>query len=240
MDDSSQSWHRHPRLPPLPLAGWIAELLFPSSCVACGASGSVFCDACLSGLRPVPAPLCERCGAPVACRVGRCRDCAGRRLAFASARSAFLYTPAVRALVHAWKERGLRRVATLAADLTCGVLEPPAVEAIVPVAPDAGRLLTRGHHPPRSLAEGLGRRWELPVLSPLDRCGPAPRQAALRRDDRRRNVRGAFVVRGNVPRSLLLVDDVFTTGATTLAAASALRRGGASEVHVITFARAVR
>lgn len=222
---------------------WLVDLLFPHRCVGCGIGcdgGSVLCSGCLSGLRPVPAPLCARCGAPVAWAVPRCRDCVHRRTGFVSARSAFLYTPTLRALVKAWKAQGVRSVASLAGDLACGVLETPPVDALVPVAPDPGRLLERGHHPPARLAAALARRWDLPVVECLGRSRSGPRQASLPREERRGNVRGVFVARGALPRRVALVDDVYTTGATAASAAAALRRGGAEEVHVLTFARAIR
>jgi predicted amidophosphoribosyltransferase len=171
--------------------------------------------------------------------VARCRECAGHRLAFASARAAVEYDVAVRAVVSAWKERGLRGLAPLAAALVAEVVPPPSVQLIAFVPPDGDRSLARGHHPPERLAHGLGRLWRLPVASVLRRTRPLRRQRGLPRDERRRNVRGAFraePVRGR----LVLVDDVYTTGSTVGAAASALRAAGATSVDVVTFARAVR
>jgi predicted amidophosphoribosyltransferase len=231
------------RLPGVPWLLWLLDLVFPQRCAGCGRGvrGSpVLCEPCTGALRPVPAPLCARCGAPVAWPVPRCRDCAGHRIAFASARSAFLYTPTLRGLLRAWKERGVRGASQLAADLVCGVLEPPPVDALVAVPPDPGRLLERGHHPPARLAAALAAHWQLPLVEALERTRAAPRQASLPREERRRNLRGVFRTGTPLPRSLLLVDDVYTTGSTANAAASALRRGGAGTVHVITFARAIR
>lgn len=82
-------------------------------------------------------------------------------------------------------------------------------------------------------------RWELPVEPLLVRTGPLRPQRGLARDERARNVRGAFRAR-ETRGSVLLVDDVYTTGATVTAAASALRRAGVARVDVVTFARAVR
>ena len=132
-------------------------------------------------------------------------------------------------------------LAGTAAELVCETLAPPRVEGLVFVPPDGERLLMRGHNPSRELALELGRRWRLPVGDVLVRGRRAARQRGLSRDDRRRNVAGAFRARrASVPGSLCVVDDVYTTGATASAAASALRAAGARKIHVITLARTAR
>jgi predicted amidophosphoribosyltransferase len=143
--------------------------------------------------------------------------------------------------VHAWKERGLRRVAPIAAELVALRVQRPAADAITYIPPDGDRSVRRGHQPARDLAHALGERWTLPVAGLLQRTRPVARQTALSRAQRRRNVRGAFeAATARVPPLVVLVDDVYTTGATADAAASALRRAGAKHVVVVTFARAVR
>ena len=216
------------------------DLLLPQRCLGCGAGGSVVCGGCLSSLPRLGTTLCERCGAPTAWPVRRCRECAGRRLAFASARAAVAYDGTVRALVGAWKERGLRRLAALAAELVAEEVTRPGVTALCFVPPDGDRSLRRGHHPAERLARELGRRWELPVEPLLRRARAAPRQRGLPLAERRRNVAGAFAPAGRAPPGVALVDDVYTSGATAAAAASALRKGGARRVEVVTFARAIR
>jgi predicted amidophosphoribosyltransferase len=215
------------------------ELLLPQRCVVCGRGGTQLCPGCLAGLPRIEPPLCERCGLPTAWPVRRCRECAGRRLAFASARAAVHYDDAVRSLVAAWKERELRRLVGAAVSVVLEVVAPPCDEAVTFVPPDPDRGLKRGHHPPRKLAEALAREWELPLVAPLRRRA-AKRQRGLSRAERRRNVAGVFATRGEVPRSLVLVDDVFTSGATANAAASALRKAGVKRVEIVTFARVVR
>jgi predicted amidophosphoribosyltransferase len=185
-------------------------------------------------------PLCARCGAPAAWPVSRCRECAGRRLAFGSARAAVEYDDAVRRLVGGWKERGLRRIAAEAAGLVADVVPRPDIEALTFVPPDGDRNLRRGHHPAERLARELGRRWELPVAPLLARDGSSRRQRGLSLVERRLNVRGAFRATGAVPGAVCLVDDVYTSGATVNAAARALRKSGARRVEVVCFARAVR
>jgi predicted amidophosphoribosyltransferase len=185
-------------------------------------------------------PLCARCGAPAVWPVSRCRECAGRRLGFASARAAVEYDDAVRRLVGGWKERGLRRIAAEAAALIVDVVPRPVVDALSFVPPDGDRSLRRGHHPAERLARELACCWELPVLRLLARRGSARRQRGLTLPERRRNVRGAFTAVRVAPTTVCLVDDVYTSGATASAAARTLRKAGARRVEVVCFARAVR
>src|SRR5207247_9941036 len=121
-----------------------------------------------------------------------------------------------------------------------GLVPPPGVDALTFVPPDPDRGLKRGHHPPRQLAEQLAEHWDLPLAGPLRRRRAAKRQRGLSRAERRRNVAGIFAVKGPVPSSVALVDDVLTSGATANAAASALRKAGARRVEIVTFARVVR
>jgi predicted amidophosphoribosyltransferase len=217
----------------------LLDLLLPRRCVVCSVPGATACERCTASLPRLAGTLCARCGAPVAWPVERCRECAGRRLAFASARAAVEYDAAVRALVSAWKERGLRGLAAFAASVVEEVVPPPSAQLITFVPPDGDRSLKRGHHPPARLARELGERWGLPVEALVGRTRPLRPQRGLPRDERRRNVRGAF--RADETRGrLVLVDDVYTTGATVSAAASALRAAGATRVDVVTFARAAR
>jgi predicted amidophosphoribosyltransferase len=218
----------------------LLDLLLPIRCVVCGACGEQLCSACRDALPRLQPPLCERCGAPTAWPVVRCRECSGRRLAFASARAALAYEDEVRRLVAAWKERSLRGLAAEAAELVVGALSPPAVRALAFVPSDRDRALRRGHHPAERLALELGERWSLPVLPLVARLRSVPHQRGLTLAARRRNVAGAFGPAGKAPPSVALVDDVYTSGATAAGAASALRKAGARRVEVVTFARVVR
>jgi predicted amidophosphoribosyltransferase len=216
----------------------VLDLLLPQRCVVCGSGGSELCSGCREDLPRLEPPLCMRCGAPTVWPVERCRECAGRRLGFATARAAVGYDDAARRLVHAWKERGLRRLAAEAAQLVAERLPPPEVDALTFVPSDRGRRLARGHNPAERLALELAAAWELPCLPLLERTRGGRQRGSSAAE--RRTVRGAFRPTGGAPRRVALVDDVYTTGATAAAAATVLRAAGARRIEAIAFARALR
>ncbi|HYT83618.1 MAG TPA: phosphoribosyltransferase family protein [Gemmatimonadales bacterium] len=168
-------------------------------------------------------------------------------------RSAVWLTAGAREAVHALKYRGLPRIAD---DLAAVMARPaPAGDepsVLVPIPLAARRLRQRGYNQSEWLAAALGRRWQLPVRSDLlSRVRETATQTALTPETRLANVAGAFATRNaevgtrnssafRVPTSgLILVDDVFTTGATLAEAARALEQAGAQRVYGVTFGRAV-
>jgi predicted amidophosphoribosyltransferase len=213
----------------------VLDLLLPRRCLVCGAAGTLLCAQCRARLPALTPPLCTCCGAPTAWPVARCNECAGRRLAFVTARAAVAYDADVRRIVRGWKERGLRGLGSEAARIVAERLPRAEVDLVTFVPPDGERRLQRGYHPAEQLARALGELWQLPCESLLTRVGRTSRQRGLSRLERRRNVARAFVAEP-FQGTVLLVDDVYTTGATAHAAASALR----SRVEVVTFARAIR
>ena len=149
----------------------LVDLLLPQRCVGCGTPSGILCGRCLALLPRLAAPLCARCGAPTAYPVDRCRDCAGRRLAFASARAAVgLRGRASRRLVIAWKERGLRRAAGLAAELVADAVPRPDVAVALLRA--AGRRSQPEARPPSARAARAGAR-RAAGSCPSSRCSRA-------------------------------------------------------------------
>jgi predicted amidophosphoribosyltransferase len=217
------------------------QVLLPERCAVCDRPGTPLCVDCHSALVRLRGPLCERCGSPGPWPVRRCAECAGRRIAFARARAAIVYDERARRLVHEWKEHGRRRLAEQAATVVAEVVPRPAsATALAYVPGDPERAWARGDVGPRRLAQALGRIWELPVHDLLRRARTRERQRGLALADRRRNVRGSVVSTRPSPPLVCLVDDVYTSGATADACASALRKAGATRVEVVTLARAVR
>jgi predicted amidophosphoribosyltransferase len=142
--------------------------------------------------------------------------------------------------VRAWKERGLRHLAPLAAELVTGRVARPAANVITHIPPDPVRQLERTRHPAQALASELAACWGLESASLLRRTRTTHRQATLPLARRRGNMADVFAPTEAVGPRVVIVDDVYTSGSTASAAASALRRAGATHVEVVTFARAIR
>jgi len=186
-------------------------------------------------------PWCARCGAPTTWPVASCVECVGQRLSFTTARAGVAYADAARPLLRAWKEGGLRTLAEVATEIVAAGVPVPTADLVTWIPADGDRSLRRGHHPAAALAAGLGQRWNIDVVPLLRRRRSVARQTGLARTDRRANVRDAFVATVSLDgRRIVLVDDVYTTGATTSAAAEALTGAGAAAIEVVTFARTVR
>ena len=149
------------------------------------------------------------------------------------------YDADVRRVVRGWKERGLRKLGAEAARVVAERLPRADVDLVTFVPADGERRLRRGYHPAEQLARSLADTWQLPCEPLLTRIGRTSRQRGLSLLERRRNVAHAFAAR-SFQGAVLLVDDVYTTGATAHAAASSLRAGGVRHVEVVTFARAIR
>ncbi|MBN2840427.1 MAG: ComF family protein, partial [Coriobacteriia bacterium] len=175
--------------------------------------------------------------------VGRCAECGERAFAFSAARCAALLEPPVSRAVVVLKDRGERRyaavLAALLAEAAAGWLR--ADDVLVPVPASPGALRRRGFDHAADIAQELARGAGLPVTRALSATRTAD-QRSLGRADRFANRAGAFCVRAGVdiPRRAVLIDDVFTTGATLDAAAQALRAAGAAEVRALAVARSCR
>src|SRR5262249_22789335 len=117
-------------------------------------------------------------------------------------------------------------------------VQAPDVHVLTFVPADRRRRLERGHNPAERLARELGCAWTIPCLPLLERTRGGRQRGSSAAE--RRTGRGSLRAEGTVPRSVALIDDVYTTGATASAAATALRAAGARRVEAITFARALR
>lgn len=241
--------------------GWwsgLLDLLYPGLCVGCGdglAGPRSLCAPCEAGLRSLRQPFCGTCGEEFQGRIaGRfeCPNCRDLEFAFEFARPALPNHPLLLEMIHQLKYG--RRV-ELAAELgrlaarafTDDVRLQAARVAgwpLVPVPLHRRRHLWRHFNQAEEIARALGRATGLPLCPALARTRATGSQVRLSRAQRLSNLRGAFglsragaAFAAAAPPGVVLVDDVFTTGATTDECARVLRRAGVQKVVVVTVMR---
>ena len=198
-------------------------------------------------MEPLRLPLCTLCGAPEApAGKPRCDNCPPGTAHFRKARAVTGFTGVAATLVERLKYTGCDFYASVLAQLMAPVLKAeygdPLPDLIVPVPLHGARERERGYNQARLLALALGSEFGVAVASrrTLARTRPTPSQTRLGKRERAENVRGAFVVRDCDRCSsarILLVDDVYTTGATLNECARTLAESGAESVDCIAFAR---
>jgi ComF family protein len=230
----------------------IIDLVLPPRCPGCRVivdGDGRFCSTCWQALRFITAPICARCGTPFEVDPGpdaECGPCLAEPPRYARARAALVYGGPARtvllALKHGDRQYLAKMMATHMARAGAGMIG--AETLFVPVPLHRWRLWRRGFNQSLLLARALAARGQGELaIDALVRAKPTPPSVGMGRAARARNVRGAFRVRDRTlvaGRSIVLVDDVLTTGATADACARVLRRAGAADVLVLTFARVVR
>jgi ComF family protein len=229
------------------------DLLFPAVCPVCEAllgagRRDPLCGVCWESIERITPPWCDRCGralgssivAGAAAGSGLCGGCMVDPPVFDWARSAALYSGAVREAIHALKFNGKPPLARPLGALMLEACEaPPGVTAVVPVPLGRARARERGYNQAALLAERVADGWSVPLRARwLVRRRDTPAQSELTAAERRANVRHAFAASPAVRGAhVVLVDDVLTTGATATECARALRAAGAATVGVLTVAR---
>ena len=240
---------------------WALDWLYPPRCRFCGdgiagRDEDCFCDACRQKVRLVSHPLCPTCGRPYLDVGGddhSCGACLTRTPRFVRARAWACYSTDT-AQPHPLREvlqrfKYGRKISLgkplgrLLAKGCAGCFDGIHFDAMIPVPLHPKRLRWRGFNQAVILAREVGRQWQVPV-DPfvLIRSRETSLQTELAEEESRKNVRSAFAV--NLEKSIrgkifLLVDDVYTSGATVNECSRALLRAGAKEVYVLTLARTV-
>lgn len=221
-----------------PYLGVLADLVFPQRCVGCSRrAADVLCRACFEELPRIEQPVCKRCGMPTAFETLVCDECMGVDFAFTRARAALRYEGVGKEIVHVLKYRGYTRVVEkLMAPLMMEVVED-RYDLVVPVPLHRSRRRGRGFNQAELMARAVATRMRAAFSDKLEAVRRTRDQVKLSATERRQNVAGAFKVSGPVRGKVLLVDDVFTTGATLSAGADVLLRAGAGEVHGLSLCR---
>lgn len=225
-------------------AAVLAEALFPGRCLLCGgwllltSDHSIpVCHTCTGTLPAIGEPRCCRCGIELISEKGTCLRCRTADFTFDSNLSLFPYTGGAKRLLASLKFEGRRRLARFFAGRAAALLEAAGWDgAVVPVPSRPGR---RTPDAVELVARELERLRCVPVLRALARTAGV-QQKTLDLGQRKQNLRGQIsVVPGlpgaGVPARTILLDDVFTTGATLDACARALRKAGCAEVNAVTF-----
>ena len=220
--------------------------LLPSECLLCTAAidgdpdDPLICALCRSRWQRIPDPVCQRCGQPID-RDLECRICPAWPAGFTSVRSAVWLDESARQAVHHLKYGGWHRSAETMGKSMGSVDAFGGRVVLVPVPLGAARRRERGYNQSAELARALGRIIRAPVREDLlRRTRDTAKQTGLTPEARQANVFGAFVGKHVAGWRPVIVDDVFTTGATLVAAAEALLAAGAAEAGAVTFARARR
>ena len=230
---------------------WLLNALLPRICAHCGLDLHYLeevplCPACAAGLEPLPGLHCEACGLPLRDGGGSCRDCrGGAPRSLALARSAFVFNPQLRSLVHSFKYKAREDLAGFLGGKMAAALPgfpelgPYKFTAAVPL--HRSRRRDRGFNQAELLASTLAASCNLFHLEgAAGRTRNTPSQTSLSKEKRRSNMAGAFtivkpeLVKG---RNILLVDDVATTLATLEELASEFQKAGARSVAAYTLAR---
>jgi ComF family protein len=231
----------------------VQDLIYPGCCLLCGqplaAEQNHFCSPCRQEIFRDPSPTCPRCAGtigPFAVLDGRCAACRNESFAFEKVLRLGRYDGLLREVILRLKNQHGEGLAELLgecwAEAAAEHFTSLHFDAIVPVPLHWLRRWQRGYNQSAALCRGLATCLRVPChTSWLRRVRHTPQQTKQTAAGRKANVRGAFRARAGAPlsgRSVLLVDDVMTTGATASEAARALRAGGASRVVVAVLARA--
>lgn len=224
----------------------IIDLLFPRRCPVCGGivmpKGELICPGCVKKLSFVKEPACKKCGKEIAIgEVEFCFDCTRHRRSFEYAKALINYDETARLSMSMVKYKNKREYLdfyTEAISLRYGkAIRRMNAQALVPVPVHPSRLRTRGFNQAGLLALGIGRQLHMPVCPEmLVRRKKTEPQKQLNAKERLANLEEAFapgkVLQG--VKTVILVDDIYTTGSTVEACTRALFRGGIKKVYVLT------
>ena len=235
---------------------WLLNLIFPPICSICQTrlngkeKDLILCPTCRTAVKPIRPPYCPRCGLPEPSGDGAgylCGPCLKERWQFEVHRSSGLYEGALKEAIHTFKYGGVFPLVRVFGDLLQPTLQTLSqdypVDVMIPVPLHIRRLRERGFNQALLLVKELNRRIGIPYEErALKKIKDTPVQIALKKRERRKNLKGVFQAKDTETlkgKSVVLVDDVYTTGATVNECSRALLKAGAERVAVLTVARAL-
>ncbi len=219
--------------------------LFPESCPVCGRTAvnhrtAPICNECWESISPYSGPFCDKCGKPLVSDASiTCSDCLSDTPAFTSVRSYGLYKGTLKKALNLLKYYGIKRLSKPLSEKIRGI-SLPSVDTVIPVPLSKQKLRQRGFNQSALLAKSLAGRADTRLsLNSLVKIRDTAPQVGLSAKKRQENIKNAFAVNRKeiiINKNILLVDDVFTTGATIRECSQVLNRAGANEIYVITLA----
>ena len=230
------------------LFGQFLDLIFPPRCFICKKySDQIMCGDCMGRVARIKLPVCRICGKPFDGYFAGdiCGDCLAKHPPFIMARSASLYEGVMKDAIHKFKFGGKKALSSLLGQylisyLDHGDIHLADIDLIVPVPLSMKRERDRGYNQSKLLAEEISRRYSKEIdCSSLVKIKDITPQFDLTREKRLMNVKGAFKCAQMKAANVLLIDDIYTTGATAMESSSVLKAAGAGNVHVLTLARAI-
>ncbi len=222
------------------------DILFPVCCPICLKpvipKGAKVCTPCLKKLAFIETPYCKMCGRPIKDeRNDICKPC-GRNVWFDKGRCVFIYHSAINRAVKDVKNNGTREFqdffGRIASERLKSFICSTEAEALVPVPLYHKKLRTRGYNQAELLALAIGKYSRLPVVNALTKSKETKDQKDLSRREREQNLEDAFKANDKAKglNSVILVDDVLTTGSTVNACARTLKASGIKKVFFICIA----
>ncbi len=234
----------------------LLNILFPKDCQHCGDNfkaglSNILCLKCFNSLKPYEDPVCDHCGASLPIRafedsaIYRCRDCGDEPYYLDQVRAFGVYEGALRIAHHSFKFEGMENFKSEIVGKMMGNTPETfwsGVEALVPIPQSPEKERERGYNPAVLLGEELSKATRISLVNLVEKINPTQPQMSLTREERFKNPKGAYQVGEGVtlPRKLVLVDDVFTTGSTLEECARVLKKAGVEWVGAIVFGRTPR
>ena len=226
----------------------LLDWLYPPTCIACGQIIALhdtqprsmgLCGRCQTLFTPVTGPICHTCGVPTERPVQRCVTCFGKDRHFTTNRAGFLYDDLMRDMMHELKFRQMKQIAHSLGKLWANHLdftwEKGAALVPLPLHPQKQR--ERGFNQAEVLARELSETLHIPLIQAIERTVDTPPQSGLHPRQRVENVHGVFEVAKNVSpagNTYIIVDDIYTTGASMNECARVLKDAGAVDVFGLT------
>ncbi|MCE5300078.1 MAG: ComF family protein [Spirochaetia bacterium] len=227
----------------------LLSVFYPTPCAGCGRyikdfTYSFVCTQCYESIKHIDSSSCPVCAKLIHSEhADGCSECRRRGNKFSYIRAAAQYNGAMRELIRYTKFYNKASLAGLLAGLILERVEPgifEGIDIIVAVPLSKRSLSERGYNQTRNVAKYLSKASGIPLTEAVRKVRDTPAQNRLDREERRKNLKGAFEVSGNVDgKRVLIVDDVFTTGSTINEMASVLTAAGAIEARGVVVARSV-